>query len=101
MLERLLGTFDDAHGVRLVDVRLGARPMPADGLPVVGPVPGASGAYVAVMHSGVTLAPVVGRLVATELVDGVDAKELHGVRPARFPARGLDARPASGPASMR
>ncbi len=58
--------------------------VPADGLPVVGPVPSVGGVYVAVMHSGVTLAPVVGRLVAGEVVDGVEAEELDGVRPHRF-----------------
>ncbi len=84
MLSRLTATFEDAQDVRLVNVRLGARPMPADGLPVVGPVPSVGGVYVAVMHSGVTLAPVVGRLVAGEVVDGVEAEELDGVRPHRF-----------------
>lgn len=58
--------------------------MPEDGLPVVGPIPGADGVYVAVMHAGVTLAPVVGRLVAAEIVEGIEAAELAGVRPARF-----------------
>ncbi len=55
-LRRLRDTFDGADDVRLDSVRLGARPMPVDGLPVIGPVPGVSGAYIAVMHSGVTLA---------------------------------------------
>jgi glycine/D-amino acid oxidase-like deaminating enzyme len=79
----LVATFD-APDVRLLGVRLGVRPVPADGLPVVGPVPGVHGAYVAVMHSGVTLAPAVAGLVASEIVDGVPAPELSGLRPARF-----------------
>jgi hypothetical protein len=33
------------------------------------------------MHSGVTLAPVAGRLVAEEVVHGVEAAELDGCRP--------------------
>lgn len=36
------------------------------------------------MHSGVTLAPVVGRLVAHEVVNGIEAQEPHRVRPPRF-----------------
>jgi glycine/D-amino acid oxidase-like deaminating enzyme len=40
--------------------------------------------YVAVMHSAVTLAPTVGRLVATELVSGEPAAELRRCRPQRF-----------------
>jgi glycine/D-amino acid oxidase-like deaminating enzyme len=83
LLERLTATFDDAREVRLVSVQVGARPMPADGLPLVGPVPGVQGAYVAVMHSAVTLAPAVGRLVAEEIVHGTPADELAGLRPAR------------------
>jgi glycine/D-amino acid oxidase-like deaminating enzyme len=86
MLRRLTDTFD-APAIRLVGVRLGARPMPADGLPVIGPVPGVSGAYVAVMHSGITLAATAGRLIAAEIVGGVEAVELTGLRPARFGSR--------------
>jgi len=67
-------TFD-APDVHLLDVRLGTRPMPVDELPIVGPVPGAAEAYVAVMHSGGTLAPTVGRLVASEIIDGVEAAQ--------------------------
>lgn len=83
MLRRLTAILD-APDIRLVGVRLGARPMPADELPVIGPVPGVGGAYVAVMHSAVTLAATVGRLVAAEVVDGVEAEYLAGLRPARF-----------------
>ena len=37
---------------------VGYRPMPADGFPIVGRPPGRDGLYVAVLHSGITLAPV-------------------------------------------
>ncbi|MFC4019286.1 NAD(P)/FAD-dependent oxidoreductase [Micromonospora sp. GCM10011542] len=83
-LRRLAATFAGAEDARLLDVRLGVRPMPADGLPIIGPLPGVDGAYVAVTHSGVTLAPTVGRCVAAEVVDGVEVAQLRGVRPARF-----------------
>jgi len=49
---------------------VGRRPTPADGYPLVGRAPGREGLYVAVMHSGVTLAPVVGLLGAAEIMDG-------------------------------
>jgi len=58
--------------------------MPVDGSPVIGPVPGVAGVYLAVMHSGVTLAATVGRLVAGEIVHGVGAAELQQLRPFRF-----------------
>jgi glycine/D-amino acid oxidase-like deaminating enzyme len=86
MLHRLTASFG-SRDVRLVSVRLGTRPMPADELPIIGAVPGVHGAYIAVMHSGVTLAPAAGRLVASEVVRGVEAYELAGLRPARFLAR--------------
>jgi glycine/D-amino acid oxidase-like deaminating enzyme len=84
MLSRLGATFTGPPEIRLVSVRLAARPMPADGLPVIGALPGISGAYVAVMHSGVTLAPIAARFIAQEVVEGIEAEELNGVRPARF-----------------
>jgi glycine/D-amino acid oxidase-like deaminating enzyme len=49
---------------------VGRRPMPQDGFPVVGQVDGIPGLYVAVMHSGVTLAPAIGRFVADEMLTG-------------------------------
>lgn len=58
--------------------------MPADGEPIVGPVAEVPGLYVAVMHSAVTLAAAVGRLVARELVDGTVESALSGCRPDRF-----------------
>jgi glycine/D-amino acid oxidase-like deaminating enzyme len=84
LLSRLTATFTGAAEIALVSVRLAARPMPADGLPVIGGLPGVGGVYLAVMHSGVTLAPVAARLVAAEVVHGTEADELGGVRPARF-----------------
>jgi glycine/D-amino acid oxidase-like deaminating enzyme len=84
VLRRLTAAFDGAEDIRLLSVRVGARPMPADGLPVIGPMPGTAGVYIAVMHSGVTLAPAVGRLIAVEVVGGADAVEFRGLRPHRF-----------------
>jgi glycine/D-amino acid oxidase-like deaminating enzyme len=85
-LERLEQTFTGAHDVRLVEARLGVRPMPVDGLPIIGPLPDRPGGFVAVMHSAVTLAPVAGRLVAAEVLDGLNPRELQHVRPQRFTA---------------
>jgi glycine/D-amino acid oxidase-like deaminating enzyme len=82
-LSRLHDLVDGAEEARLLGVRVGMRPMPRDGLPIVGPLPGVGGVYLAVMHSGVTLAPVVGRLVAQEIARGTVADALHGLRPDR------------------
>jgi glycine/D-amino acid oxidase-like deaminating enzyme len=64
---RLDDTFAGAEALRLVDDRVGMRPMPLDGLPIIGPLPGHPGGYLAVMHSGIRLAPEVGRQIAAEL----------------------------------
>jgi glycine/D-amino acid oxidase-like deaminating enzyme len=63
---------------------LGVRPIPADGLPVIGPAPGLPGLYLAVMHSGITLAPLVGRLSAEEIVGGHALDVLEPYRLDRF-----------------
>ena len=82
--DRVAALFTDGDRVRVTGMGVGSRPMPADGMPVVGPLPAISGAYVAVMHSAVSLAAVTGRLVAAEVVDGLPADELRDLRPERF-----------------
>ncbi len=49
---------------------IGYRPTPADGFPIIGRAAGRSGLTLAVMHSGITLAPAVGKFVAEELLTG-------------------------------
>jgi glycine/D-amino acid oxidase-like deaminating enzyme len=83
-LETLRTMFRGTDGLRVTSARIGWRPMPADGEPVLGPVPGVRGLHLAVMHSGVSLAAAAGRLVAEELVRGEEAPELRGCRPTRF-----------------
>ena len=63
---------------------LGVRPIPAGGLPVIGPVSGLPGLYLVVMHSGITLAPLVGRLSAEEIVGGCALDVLEPYRLDRF-----------------
>jgi glycine/D-amino acid oxidase-like deaminating enzyme len=82
-LQRLKDLLGGADDIQLGDVRIGMRPMPVDGLPIIGALPGHPGAYVAVMHSAVTLAAVAGRLVADELVHARELEALRGVRPGR------------------
>ena len=48
----------------------GLRPIPADGHPILGAVDGQPGHHVAVTHSGYTLCPIVGRLVAEAIDTG-------------------------------
>jgi glycine/D-amino acid oxidase-like deaminating enzyme len=79
-LRHLRAAFHGADGCRVLDSRVGARPIPAGG-PLLGPVTPDGSVYVAVLHSAVTLAPTVGRLVAEEIVSGEAADELRRCRP--------------------
>jgi len=64
-------------------VTLGFRPYPADGFPVVGPVPGAPTVSLCVTHSGVTLAPLLGEYMSNELLTGLHEPMLAPYRPTR------------------
>jgi glycine/D-amino acid oxidase-like deaminating enzyme len=58
-------------------------PYPQDALPIVGWLPGKEGkVYVAVTHSGATLGPLLGRLVAEEIM-GREQAVLRHYRPGR------------------
>jgi glycine/D-amino acid oxidase-like deaminating enzyme len=78
----------DATGVDHFTVEW--RPMPRDGLPIVGPLPGLSSLYVATGHSGVTVAPAVARFVTQEIVHGAPVPRLKAFRPARFSVQQVD-----------
>ena len=85
--ERISGRLRERLPGAIIEARraeLGFRPMPTDGLPILGPLPQFSRAYVAVMHSGITLAPLVGELVSNELLDGTSDQLLDPFRPDRF-----------------
>ncbi|MCX7888098.1 MAG: FAD-binding oxidoreductase [Rhodobacteraceae bacterium] len=84
LLGRLDARLPGAGGLRAAQVLLGLRPVPADGLPAVGRPRHVTGLTVAVMHSGVTLGPLVGRLVAEEILSGSVSPLLAAFRPERF-----------------
>ena len=84
ILHRAQRLIPEAEGIGLARHTIGWRPMPQDGLPVLGFSEGAPDVYVAVMHSGVTLAPLVGRLVASEILDGLSIELLEPYRVSRF-----------------
>jgi glycine/D-amino acid oxidase-like deaminating enzyme len=71
----------DTGGVTVERVQLGRRAIPADGRTVAG-FTGAQH-YVVATHSGITLAPLLGDLVATEIF-GTESPMLAPFRPDRF-----------------
>ena len=77
--ERLLAGFTASAARR----QLCVRPLPIDGHPVVGVLPELGNAYLAVSHSGITLAPVLAELIAADVL-GRSPEELAPYRPTRF-----------------
>ena len=67
-----------------VPVPVGYRPMPVGGLPVLGYTRSVPNLYLALMHSGITLAPLVGELATMEVLDGARVDILEPYRPERF-----------------
>ena len=69
---------------RIEYMTLGYRVMPKDGLPIVGRSPNFRNLYVAAMHSGMTLAPVIGEFASLEILDQANVDLLEPFRPERF-----------------
>jgi glycine/D-amino acid oxidase-like deaminating enzyme len=63
---------------------VGIRALTRDFLPAVGWLSDSNRIYIAVTHSGITLGPLLGELIASELVNGVDESLLRPFRPERF-----------------
>jgi glycine/D-amino acid oxidase-like deaminating enzyme len=84
ILEKVPAVLPSARNAKLDRLTLGFRPLPKDDFPIVGFVPGSADVYIAVMHSGVTLAPIMGRLISREIFDDVSFESLDPYRPGRF-----------------
>ena len=81
-LQRLRVLFP-GQDIHFAHQAMALRPVPGDGLPVVGRGP-VQGLWLAVMHSGATLAPVVAECLAAEITGSPDSPLLADFRPARF-----------------
>ena len=84
-IDRLRGLFSGMDDVQWSEVLRAERPVPVDNYPVVGSI--GEGLYAAVLHSGITLGPLIAELIAKEVTDGPDnatAALLAAYRPQRF-----------------
>jgi glycine/D-amino acid oxidase-like deaminating enzyme len=63
---------------------LGYRVMPKDNYPIVGRFEKYPNLYVAALHSGMTMAPIIGQFASLEILDGVRVDMLAPYRPERF-----------------
>jgi D-hydroxyproline dehydrogenase subunit beta len=81
-LQRLRTLFP-GQDIHFAHQAMAMRPVPGDGLPVVGQGP-VQGLWIAVMHSGATLAPVVAELLVAEIMGDGESPLFAEFRPARF-----------------
>jgi D-amino-acid dehydrogenase len=74
------------EGAKLLDCRVGLRPMSADGLPLIGPWPGAGRVLVATGHgaNGLSWGPYTGKLVADMITAQPAAIDLRPFSADRF-----------------
>jgi glycine/D-amino acid oxidase-like deaminating enzyme len=88
LVEQLRGLATDAvpalRTAELVASRVATRPIPGDGFPSVGAVTGLHGYYEAITHSGITLGVLIGRVLATEIIEGTVDDLIRPFRPDRF-----------------
>lgn len=82
LLDMLRRRMRGAEAVTVEDSWVCRRAIPADRLPVVGWA--REGLYVVATHSGVTLAPALAELAASEVIDRVEHDVLARFRPGRF-----------------
>jgi glycine/D-amino acid oxidase-like deaminating enzyme len=83
MLEIAARYLPGIAGADIESVYIGWRPLPLDGHPVIGASPERPDVYLAIMHSGVTLAPIAGQLAASEILSGETLPRLDVYRPDR------------------
>ena len=83
-LKKMSAVLPHLSQAPLEKVTLGFRPLPKDSHPIVGFPDGRRDIYITVMHSGITLGPLIGRLAAMEILDGVRVDPLAPYRLERF-----------------
>lgn len=83
-LKEIKKHWQGTEQIKLVNIKVGNRPIPQDGLPIIGRTTDIEGLYLLVMHSGVTLAAIAGRLAAAEILNDQDDSLLSLYRPKRF-----------------
>jgi glycine/D-amino acid oxidase-like deaminating enzyme len=87
LIDRAAAVLPALRDVALDRVLVGYRPYPADGHTVAGRLPGWENVYVAVTHSGITLGPLLGRLLAEEIATGRRHPLLAPFGPERLAGR--------------
>ena len=82
--KRKLEIIPKLNDLEVERTTIGWRPLPKDGKPIIGPIKELPGVYIAVMHSGISLAAIIGTLVKEEILEARTNKLLEDFRPSRF-----------------
>ena len=72
LLRRAIDVFPDLERAELVQQLAGSRPLSPDSKPIIGPVPGRDGLFLATGHTtkGIHLGPITGRIIADYICRG-------------------------------
>jgi glycine/D-amino acid oxidase-like deaminating enzyme len=92
LIDRVVGQFPVFRDIAVREHRGGLPTMTADGEHIVGPVPGIDGFYVAggCCVGGLSIAPIIGALLAEWIVSGEPPMDLSPLSPARFAVQTAD-----------
>jgi glycine/D-amino acid oxidase-like deaminating enzyme len=71
-------------GIEVETVTLGHRVLPQDGFPILGFPERRPNLYIAALHSGMTMGPIIGQLAAMEILDQVEVDLFAPYRLSRF-----------------
>ena len=82
--ERIMG-FPETLSINDCSIGVGIRPVPEDGISIADVLPGSENFFVVVTHSGVTLSPILGKLMAEFMESGTRPRELLPYSLTRFP----------------
>ena len=88
IISGLLNMVPSLDGAEIVLQTACLRPLPADGLPIIGKVPGWDGVYLATGHwtKGILLSPITARIITDLVVKGHTSIPIEPFAPERFVA---------------
>ncbi len=86
ILASLATVFPPIMDAEIVQQTACLRPLSADGLPIIGPVPGKEGVYVATGagRKGILLSPAMGKIAADLILTGTTHLDISAMLPERF-----------------
>lgn len=84
LVERVSTVLPTLVGTPIESVRIGVRPVPADGLTIIGTTSVAAGLYLIASHSAITMGAIFGRLAAREILTGQRDPRLTHFHPDRL-----------------